>query len=352
MLLAVAVLIADVAVLVARSDGDDVAVPALARMTGTETTTTTAPPPPTTAPPTTPPPTSAPPLAPTTPPAPPPPAPTTPLLAAALPVTAFDLTPYVGLGTWVDVYDWSRTYGRGDLVGPAHVDQMAAVGVQTLYLQASKWDAPTDVLDPDLLLPIIRRAHQHGIRVVVWYLPTLVDPGADLRRLVAIAGLDVEGVAVDIEARDVADVTERNRRLVELSVALRQALPGRALGAIVLPPVQIEDLNPRYWSPFPYAELAPLYDVWLTMGYWTFRSHGWRDAYRYTFENVARLRRNLGRPDLPVHPIGGIGDRTTIGDVEGFVRAAYDQHVLGGSLYDWRTTAVELWPAQQPFRGG
>jgi hypothetical protein len=262
-----------------------------------------------------------------------------------------DLTSYRGLGTWVDVYDWSRTFGRGPtLVGPGDVDQMAQLGVQTLYIQTSKWDSPTDILDQDLLVPIVERARAHGIKVVGWYLPTLEDPGRDLARLVAIDRLGLDGVAVDIEARNVADVNERNRRLIELSTALRQALPGRTLGGIVLPPVQLEAVNNRYWSPFPYAEIAPLYDVWLTMGYWSVRRGEWRDAYRYTSENIARLRRNLGQPNAFVHPIGGTADGTTAADVQGFLHAAVEQRALGGSLYDWRTSHAELWPAQQPFR--
>ena len=268
--------------------------------------------------------------------------------------TSAGIAPYAGLGTWVDVYDWSATYTReaGPQVGPETVDLMAAEGVQTLYIQASKHDAPEDVLERDRLLAIISRARAHGLRVVAWYLPTLVDPAADMRRLLAIASLPVEGLAVDIEARNVTDVAERNRRLVELSRDLRSALPGRAIGGIVLPPVVMEEVNPNYWPGFPWREIAPYYDVWQTMGYWTNRkqSSGWRDAYAYTMENVLRLRRNLGLPEAAVHPIGGIGDATSAEDLAGFHRAAVDSASMGGSLYDWRTTSAGLWPGLRPFR--
>ncbi|MDP9071010.1 MAG: hypothetical protein M3N68_06955 [Actinomycetota bacterium] len=255
--------------------------------------------------------------------------------------------PYRGLGTWVDVYDWSRTYTNGQpRTSPTDLDAMARAGVQTLYIQASKHDAPGDVLEPDLLRAYLRGARARGISVVAWYLPTLVDVDRDLRRLEAIAALDgVDGVAVDIEARDVSDVPERNRRLVELSRALRQALPDRTLGAIVLPPVVLEAISPAYWPAFPYRQLVPSYDVWMTMGYWTNRKAGseYRDAYRYTRENVSRLRANLGRADAAVHPIGGIGDATTGADVEGYKRAASEGGAIGGSIYDWRTTRGEMW---------
>ena len=116
-------------------------------------TVTTAPPttlPPTTLPPTT---VALPPSEPTTS-APRPPAVKPPLRAAAAPVpqpAPLSIVPraappapgtldaYRGLGTWVDVYDWSVTYAQGEPpVGLADVDRMADVGVQTLYIQASK----------------------------------------------------------------------------------------------------------------------------------------------------------------------------------------------------------------------
>lgn len=266
------------------------------------------------------------------------------------------LGPYRGLGTWVDVYDWSHSYAdRGQpTVSPDHVDQMADMGVQTLYIQASKHDAPGDLVEPDLLQQYIDRARRRGMRVVAWYLPTLVDTGRDMQRLMAIAGLrNVDSLAVDIEARDVKDVNERNRRLVELSSGLRRALPARTLGAIVLPPVVLEVINPRYWPSFPYREIAPSYDVWMTMGYWTFRTKasGYRDPYRYTRENVERLRTNVGQPGLPVHPIGGIGDRSSEADVEAYKRAAADTRSIGGGLYDWHTTRAQLWSGLRGFRG-
>jgi hypothetical protein len=257
------------------------------------------------------------------------------------------------MGTWVDVYDWSRTYTRGrPAVGPDAVDRMADVGVQTLYIQASKHDAPGDVLEPDLLRPWIDRARSQGIRVVAWYLPSLVDPARDLQRIAAIGRLPVDSVAIDIEARDVIDVAARNQRLVQLSAAARAAVGGKALAAIVLPPVVLEVISPVYWPSFPYRQLASSYDVWLTMGYWTNRQPGtaYRDARRYTRENVVRLRNNLGLPHALVHPIGGIGDRTTPTDVAGYRQGAAETAAIGGSLYDWRTTRAELWPAMQSFR--
>ncbi len=227
---------------------------------------------------------------------------------------------------------------------------MASQGVQTLYVQASRWNSPTDVLEPERLQPIIDRAHQRGMAVVGWYLPTLEDPASDLRRIQAIASLGIDGVAIDIEARNVHDVGERNRRLIELSRQLRESLPGRAIGAIVLEPVLLQDVNPNYWPAFPWAQIAPYYDVWMPMSYWTNRVGPWRAAHDYTANNMARVRQLIGQPDAKLHPIGGVGDKTTVEDLQQMVAAAVEQHAIGGSIYDYRTSRPEFWATLQLFR--
>jgi hypothetical protein len=302
-------------------------------VTALPTTTTTLPPPPptTTLPP--PPPTT------TVPPAPAPP--------------ARSLSMYNGLGTWIDVYDWSVTYGKdGALVDAATVADMARAGVQTLYVQTSKWDAPTDVLEPERLVPIIDAAHAHGMRVVAWYLPTFEDPQRDMGRLMAASRLSVDALAVDIESLKLKDIPERNRRLIEISTNLRAALPNTSLGAIPFPPVATDVVNPKLWPSFPWGQLEPLYDIWMPMSYQSERKSesGYRDGYRYMAENIDRLRAHLGDPAVPVHAIGGIADKTTPEDVAGIHRASLERGVIGGSLYDWRTTAPDLWSYLRVFR--
>lgn len=270
-----------------------------------------------------------------------------------VPAQRFTMEPYRGLGAWLDVYDWTTTYAQfSPAVEVDAIDQLAAQGVQTLFIQASKWDAPTDVVDLPRLLTFIDRAHQHGISVVGWYLPTLENPERDVQRLHAIAALPIDGLAIDIEARNVGDVAERNRRLVQVSSTMRADLPGEVIGAIPLEPVLMEDVNPNYWPGFPWAEIAPSYDVWLPMAYWTNRrgDSPWRDAHNYTVTNIDRLRAHIGRPDAPVHVLGGIGDATTVADLQGFRRAATERGAIGGSIYDFRTTTAPHWPELLPFR--
>jgi hypothetical protein len=266
-----------------------------------------------------------------------------------------DLTPFYGLGAWIDVYDWSEMFNETQTarLTVRDIDRMADRGVQTLYVQTSKSESPTDILEPERLRPLLARAKARNLTVVAWYLPSLEDHQLDLRRLIASAQLPgVDALAVDIESQKVADVGERNRRILELTAGLRAALPDLSIGAIVYPPVVTDVLNPRLWPNFPWRHLAPSYDLWLPMNYQSFRKaeSGYRDGYRYTAENVDRLRANLGSRDVPVHVIGGIADETSIGDVNGMLRAAVERRAIGGSLYDYRTTPDMLWDALRPFR--
>jgi hypothetical protein len=260
---------------------------------------------------------------------------------------------YFGLGTWVDVYDFAPTYADGGTpaLTPESVDEMADAGVRTLFIQAARNDelAPDGVVDPSVLAQFLIRAHRHDMRVVGWYLPKFADVDLDLRRLEAIADFHVlghrfDGLAVDIEfTGDVPDHAARNQQLIDLSRRLRDRVGDDALGAVVLPAVQLEVVNQRLWPGFPYAELGEFYDVWLPMSYWTFRAQdsGYRDGFHYNFESITRLRTNLGDDHAVVHPVGGIGDAATPAELSGFLRSLADTRAVGGSIYDWRTLSTD-----------
>src|SRR4051812_21536008 len=75
-----------------------------------------------------------------------------------------DLAAYAGLGTWVDGFDFGPEYvaTRKPPITPASVDDMAANGVKTLYLQAVRDDprSPGGVVDPALVAEFLIRAHR------------------------------------------------------------------------------------------------------------------------------------------------------------------------------------------------
>jgi hypothetical protein len=265
-------------------------------------------------------------------------------------------SPFNGLGTWIDVFDFVPEYASDGLpsVLPAHVELLADLGVRTIYLQAARNDesGTTGIVAPELVGDIVDAAHERGLCVVGWYLPRFEDVAADLTRIVALrdfrtaGGESFDGVGVDIEWTSGEPLPgERSERLVELSVQARAALADLPMAAIVPPPVQIEVINPDFWPGFPWARIAPSYDVWMPMTYWTFRSEesGYRDAYAYTEESVRRLRTNVGDPDALVHPIGGIGDLATDVDYRDFLRASDDVGAVGVSIYDFRTMGSYAW---------
>lgn len=272
-----------------------------------------------------------------------------PALVAAEPAPR-TLDPYEGLGAWIDVFDYAPAYqgaGASPPLDVGVVDELAAAGVRTLFLQAARADdrSPEGIVDRALVSRLLVRSHQAGIRVVAWYLPTFDDLERDVHRVEQLLSLEVlghrfDGVALDIEFTDaVPDHAERNRRLIELSTRVRAAAGDATVGAIVLPPVQLEVVNPALWPAFPWGELAPLYDVWLPMSYWTFRAEdpGYGDGYAYNEESTRRLRERVGDPAAPVHGIGGIGDEAPPAELDAFVRSLVDTASIGGSIYDWNT---------------
>lgn len=263
------------------------------------------------------------------------------------------LEPHQGLATWVDAYDWSHALGgETPAVGEEDFAAMADLGIQTVYLQTSHLGVPDQVvLEPERLKSLINAAHHNGLSVVAWYLPTLADVDVDLERLLASAALDVDGLAVDIESTVVKDPAERNARLLELSAALRSALPDRVIGAITPSAVHLQVVNPDFWPDFPWAAIAKTYDLILPMSYWSIRLPEWRDGNRYVGEDIDRIRAATGNPNLPLHIVGGIADKATVEQVQGMLQAIEARDgVVGGSLYDWATSSSQQWAALSALR--
>ncbi len=274
------------------------------------------------------------------------------------------ISAFEGYGTWIDVFDYSPLYGDPvPTVVAADVAEMASFGVRTLYMQAARLDSksPQGLVDPWLLAEFLMAAHREGIRVVAWYLPKWSADDSDLQRVIKLNEFEVlgnrfDGVALDIEWTRGADVATRNKRLVALSKASREAVGTDPLAAIVLPPVLIEVVNTDFWPDFPWTEIASSYDVWMPMSYWSFRSDrsGYGDGYAYNEESTRRLRDDLGDPNAIVHGIGGIGGvdgvndnpkpeepLTKLAELDAFVKSLVDTGSVGGSIYDWATLEPE-----------
>ena len=260
------------------------------------------------------------------------------------------LDAYRGLGTWIDIYDGPHLYAPEATVAAA-----GARGVRTIYLETGNFTQRTDVLRPRLLSRFIEAAHARGIAVVAWYLPGFRAGPRDLRRALAAvqfrsaAGQAFDGFALDIEDGAVKPVSLRNRRLLDLSARLRAAVGADyALGAITPSPSGMAD-RPGYWRAFPYAELAGVYDIFLPMVYSTYHGDGARVVRRDVTRSMAILRTATGRPDQPVHLIGGLGDGLSAAESRAFAERVGALRPMGWSVYDFSVTSPAAWAALRPL---
>ena len=256
-----------------------------------------------------------------------------------------DLTPYRGLGTWIDIYSPSFR-ADPERVGAA----LALHGVDTLFVETGNFRQRVDVVRPQQLGGLIEAAHARGIAVVAWYLPALTNPARDLRR--ARAAIDFrtsdgdrfDSFALDIESSEVRDADERSRRLLALSARLRAAVGASyPLGAIIPSPVGMK-LLPRYWPRFPYAALTRSYDVFLPMAYFSYRARGSAAVSRYVQTSITIIRDKSGDRAIPIHVIGGLAGATTKSDAAAFVQTVVSCGVQGSSLYDFSATKRSVWP--------
>jgi hypothetical protein len=260
-------------------------------------------------------------------------------------VDAPDLTPYTGLGTWIDVYSPGLRADPDRLAAA-----LSARGVRTLFVETGNFRQRVDIIRPQQLGSLLEAVHARGIAAVAWYLPGLTDPARDLRRArSAISfrtndGDRFDSFALDIESSAVRSAAERSRRVLVLSARLRAAVgPSYALGAIIPSPVGMK-LLPRYWPGFPYAALARTYDVLLPMAYFSYRARGSAAVSRYAQTSVRIIRDRGGDRTMPIHVIGGLAGATSTTDAAAFAHAVTSCGVHGFSLYDFYGTKPAVWP--------
>jgi hypothetical protein len=265
--------------------------------------------------------------------------------------------PFRRLATWVDVFDYAT-------LDPATaVPDMQARGVRVLYLATARFNGTTDFFDAAEAGQWLDLAHQRGIRVIGWYLPAYGDMARDVRRTVAIAnfvspgGQRFDGVGVDIERFD--EVARPAFNLLAVShLAQVRAQTAAMVAAIVPSPFTTDPGN--NWEGFPWAAVGDTSDVVVPMALWSFRSNPNGSAftpdqvYAWVLDQVQRARTLSGRP---VAVEGGVDDpgteRTpvTADRVARFSDAAIAGGAIGGSHYDYATTAAGLWPSLSRLNG-
>ena len=67
-------------------------------------------------------------------------------------------------------------------------------------------------------------------------------------------------------------------------------------------------------------------------------------------QSRSSLTVDVGRPDYPIHMIGGGAEASNRYEVRGFVKGVTGLGLLGGSLYDAATTRAAEWDELQPLR--
>lgn len=248
--------------------------------------------------------------------------------------------PHEGLASWLDVYDrkpWrhpSKTVAR-----------LRAKGVRTLYLQTSNYQRHRDIIFRDEVGAFLEAAHAVDMKVVAWYVPSFQKVGVDLRRsMKAIdyrspSGDAFDSFAMDIEADNVRKISKRNARLMRLSKRIRSAVGGDySLGAIIPDPK-----TQRFWPNFPYRRVARIYDVFLPMSYWTFRTKGYGKVYNYTKNTLWIIRKRTRDEDVPIHMIGGLAGDASVREIKAFTRAVREKGAIGASLYDMPLMSPTDW---------
>lgn len=279
-------------------------------------------------------------------------APAKPVVQVARPrprALAADLTPFHKLGSWIDVFDYTDDPST---IRPL-IANMAKLGTKTLYLETARSTSPKDISYPDGLGIGLDEAKALGMRVIAWYPPALDDMNRDIRRSIIAAnfrspkGNHFDAFGADIEyTNGVPDDAERSKRAVEYSNAIRARLgKAYALAAIVIPPTSLE-INKQRWPGFPWAALAPSYDVFMPMNYWTAHGKDAKTADDLTRRNVQETRALTGKP---VHIIGGLGEDADVSQVRAYVNAARAAGSLGGGLYDFTTTKSNVWGELRRF---
>ena len=257
------------------------------------------------------------------------------------------------LGSWVDVLDYPS------LTPETAVADMKSRGVRTLLLSTARFNSNGDFFDADEMGRWLDEAHAAGLKVVGWYVPAYGDMDRDVRRTVAIdryvspGGQRFDAIGIDIERFGASGEVDRATFNASVVPHLRQvrAQTTAVVAAIVPSPYTTDPGN--NWEGFPWSGIGPNSEVVVPMALWSKRQNAdgtpftQAQVHDWVVEQVDRTQALTGRL---VHVEGGVNDPglentpVTPRRVQAFVDAVADSGAIGGSHYDYATTATDLWP--------
>ncbi len=257
--------------------------------------------------------------------------------ALAMPAAAPEFTKRAdvmsGHGMWI--WQYTKTEG-GDY--QTMVDKAVAAGFDHLWVRVG--DSRDGFYAREYLDRLVPLAHEAGLRVLGWGFPFLHDPIADAKwsieamNWVGPHGRGLDAYSPDIE-RETEGVKLSAKRAVVHLAALREAAGDLPIIATVYPATQ------RIWdSGYPYQEMAPWIDGFVTMDYWTCGDAGYR-----VHESMERLS------DLaPVHVIGqafngGRKAPPSDGETWRFLDTAVRDGAVGASWWVWQHVTDAQWDA-------
>jgi hypothetical protein len=103
-----------------------------------------------------------------------------------------------------------------------------------------------------------------------------------------------------------------------------------------------DPIGSLYWPNFLYSEVARRYDVMMPMGYFTYRTTGWKGVKNHVGSGIAELRARIGTK-VPLHYIGGLSYDATVSEIKSYARVAMNRRLFGGSIYDFHDTDRRMW---------
>lgn len=236
-----------------------------------------------------------------------------------------------GAGTWIDVYDWAPSFTKRPGVTAKTMKSIAATGVQTVFIQASRSEQSTLLVNASTLRVLVAAAKANNLYVVLWYLPSYRSK--DVERIKAMMTLAPDAIALDLESKKAPSQQQVLDLLTKARSVVAQPTP---LVATVYPPTGAVITGRKTWSDFPWRKAAPLVDVWAVMAYWRESTTFSPAPGLYMQRSVAALAAELPAEAL-VHLIGGVA--TTVSQATA-QRALRGQNLIGTSIYDWRSSSA------------